>query len=367
MTHTTKPRPIVLITAWLPAMVILAGGARSQDARVQVTTVFGSGQPALTNATGKLASFNGPFGMCLDGKGNLYVADTANHCIRKISPDGVVSTFVGNGEKGTVDGPAGQARFDTPSGIRADGKENLYVVSYVENSIRIVGPDATVRSLLKNRDGGYRDGSLAEAQVRSPRGLVFDSRGNIFFTDCWNHRIRKITPARVVSTLAGGGPTGIEAKATWRDGVGTEARFYAPCGLAIDKEDNLYVADAENQRIRKITPKAVVTTIAGSGPGGKQGRGFADGPAAQSRLNTPTELLVTDDGTVYFSDTYGNRIRKISPEGVVSTVAGTSQPGLQDGPVDKARLNFPRGIVLRGKTILFADFNNHVVRSIERE
>jgi sugar lactone lactonase YvrE len=339
--------------------------AISPEAKAQVRTVFGSGRPALTDATGKRASFNQPFGMCLDGKGNLYVADSENHCVRRISPDGVVSTFAGNGEKGTVDGSARKARFNTPSGVRSDGKGNLFVFSYEENSIRIVGPGATVRSLVKSREEGYRDGSLVEARIRAPRGLVFDSHGNIFFTDCWNHRIRKITPEGIVSTLAGGGPTGVEAKATWRDGVGTEARFFAPCGLAVDKEDNLYVADAENHRIRKITPAAVVTTIAGSGSSGEEGRGFADGPVAQSRLNTPTELQVTDDGTVYFSDTYGNRIRKISPEGIVSTVAGTGEAGLQDGPTDKAQLNYPRGIVVDGTTILFADFNNHVVRAIE--
>ena len=362
-----KRRFLAHATAWLPVMVVLATIATSQDAKAQVRTVFGSGRPALTDATGKLASFNQPFGMCLDGRGNLYVADSENHCIRRISPNGVVSTFAGNGEKGTVDGSARQARFNTPSGVRSDGKGNLFVFSYEENSIRIVGLDAEVRSLVKSREEGYRDGSLVEARIRAPRGLVFDSQGNIFFTDCWNHRIRKITPEGIVSTLAGGGPTGVEAKATWRDGVGAEARFFAPCGLAIDKEDNLYVADAENHRIRKITRAAIVTTIAGRGPSGKEGRGFADGPAAQSRLNTPTELLVTYDGTVYFSDTYGNRIRKISPKGIVSTVAGTGAAGLRDGPADKAQLNFPRGIVLCGKTILFADFNNHVVRAVECE
>ncbi len=353
--------------AFMPTTVVLAAAAISQDATAQVRTVFGSGRPALTDATGKLASFNQPFGICPDGKGNLYVADSENHCVRKVSPDGVVSTFAGNGEKGTVDGSARQARFNTPSGVRCDGKGNLFVFSYEENSIRVVGPDAEVRSLIKSREEGCRDGSLVEARIRAPRGLVFDSQGNIFFTDCWNHRIRKITPEGIVSTLAGGGPTGVEAKATWRDGVGTEARFFAPCGLAIDEQDNLYVADAENHRIRKITRTGIVTTIAGRGPGGKEGRAFTDGPAAQSRLNTPTELLVTDDGTVYFSDTYNNRIRKISPQGIVSTVAGTGEAGLRDGPVDKAQLNFPRGIVLRGKTILFADFNNHVVRAVECE
>ena len=164
--------------------------------------------------------------------------------------------------------------------------------------------------------------------------------------------------------MAGGGPTGEDAKATWRDGVGTEARFFAPCGLAIDRNDNLFVADPENHRIRKITPQGVVTTIAGSGPGGKVVGGFADGPAAQSRLNKPTELAVTAEGIVYFSDTYGNRIRKITPDGVVSTIAGTGEAGFRDGLAEKAQLNWPRGIVLKDNTILFAEFNNHVVRSV---
>lgn len=346
-------------------MVALSIGATTfRMVAAEVKTVYGNGQPALRNGVGKLASFNQPFGICADDKGNLYVADSANHCVRRISPDGVVSTFAGSGEKGTVDGPAHQARFITPSGVRSDGKGSLYVCSYEENSIRIVGPDAIVRSLVTNRDEGYRDGSLSEARIRGPRGMVFDSKGNLFFSDCWNHRIRKITAEGVVGTLAGGGPTGEDAKAMWRDGVGDDARFYAPCGLAIDSKDNLFVADAENHRIRKVTPDGVVTTIAGSGPSGKAGRSFVDGPAAESRLNTPTDLAVTKEGIVYFSDTYGNRIRKITPDGIVSTVAGTGEAGFREGPVEKAQLNFPRGIVLKDNTILFADFNNHVVRIV---
>jgi sugar lactone lactonase YvrE len=330
-----------------------------------VKTVFGSGHAALVGGSGRLAAFNQPFGMCLDENGNLYVADSANHCVRKISPGGSVSTFAGGAEKGTVDGPVHQARFNTPSGVLGDGKGNLYVCSYEENSIRVVGLDGTVRSLVKSREEGYRDGSLVEARLHSPRGMVFDSKGNLLVSDCWNHRIRKITSQGVVSTLAGGGPTGEDAKATWHDGIGVEARFFAPCGLAIDNKDNLYVADAENHRIRKITPEAVVTTIAGSGASGKEGGGFADGRAAQSRLNTPTELAVTGDGDVYFSDTYGNRIRKITSDGIVSTVAGTGVAGFRDGPAEMARMNWPRGIVLKGNSILFADFNNHLVRSIQ--
>jgi sugar lactone lactonase YvrE len=346
--------------------LIVAAAAPGQDIKnlPEVSTLCGNGQAALRDGTGKSAAFNQPFGMCRDAQDNLYVADSANHCIRRISPDGTVGTFAGNGEKGTVDGPARQARFNTPSGVLCDGKGNLYVCSHEENSIRIVGPDGTVRSLLKSREEGYRDGSLAEARVHAPRGMVFDSHGNLHFSDCWNHRIRKITPEGIVSTLAGGGPTGEEAAATWRDGTGGEARFFAPCGMAIDRKDNLYIADAENHRIRKITPEGVVTTIAGSGPSGKSVHAFADGPVAQSRLNTPTEVVVSDDGVVYFSDTYGNRLRRIAPDGLVSTAAGTGEPGYRDGPAEKAQLNWPRGLVLTGDRILFADFNNHRVRSV---
>jgi arylsulfatase len=324
----------------------------------------GSGRAALTDGTGTKAAFNQPFGICLGAKGTLYVADSANHCIRKISSDGVVSTYAGNGQKGTIDGPPGKVQFDTPSGVRVDGKGNLYVFSYEENSIRVIDARGNVRSVIATRKEGYRDGRVSEARIRAPRGVVFDRQGNLFFSDCWNHRIRKITPEGIVSTLAGGGPTGETAKVIWRDGTGSQARFFAPCGMAIDGDDNLYVADAENHRIRKITPRGVVTTLAGHGASGKAGRGFADGPAATSRLNTPTEVFVTMDGTVYFSDTYGNRVRKISPRGIVSTVAGTGRAGLRDGPVNQAEFNFPRGLVVRQQTLLLADFNNHVVREV---
>jgi sugar lactone lactonase YvrE len=337
------------------------------DERQQVNTHVGSGHAALVDGTGENASFSEPFGICLDAHGTLYVADSANHCIRKISPKGVVTTLSGSGQPGTVDGRADAVRFDTPSNVRFDGKGNLYVCSYVENSIRIVDADGNARSLIANREVGYRDGSIDQAQIYAPRGMVFDSQGNLFFSDCWNHRIRRISPAGLVETVAGGGPTGVEAKATWRDGKGTHARFFAPCGLAIDSHDNLYVADAENHRIRKITPHGVVTTIAGHGVSGPPGRGFADGPAVNSRLNTPTEVFVTEDGTVYFSDTYGNRLRKITPQGLVVTVAGTGNAGLHNGAVGRAEFDFPRGIVAWKKTLIVADFNNHVIRKLALE
>ncbi|MEM7235797.1 MAG: NHL repeat-containing protein [Planctomycetota bacterium] len=328
----------------------------------RVVTLAGSGDAKFANGTGTKAGFNQPFGMCADAKGNLYVADSGNHCIRKVTPSGVVTTWAGTGQKGTADGPAKQVRFDTPSGVLLDGKGNLLVCSYVENTIRRVDSKGNSVSLIPHRDIGYRDGPAGQARIFAPRGMALDPKGNLFFTDCWNHRIRKLSKRGVVSTIAGGGPTGIEAKATWRDGKGTEARFYAPCGLAIDRNGNLFVADAENHRIRKIAPDGVVTTIAGHGPSGKPGRAFADGPSARSRLNTPTEVVVSDDGTVYFSDTYGNRIRRIFG-GVVSTIAGSGEAGSRDDILGRAQLNFPRGLVVRKRTFHFVDYNNHTLRS----
>ena len=146
-----KRRFPVIATIWA-AVAISIAVAPVQTTGAEAKTVFGSGQPALKDGAGRLASFNQPFGMCMDGKGNLYVADSANHCVRRISPEGIASTFAGSGVKGTVDGPAHQARFNTPSGVLCDGKGNLYVCSYEENSIRVVGPDGTVRSLVKSRE-----------------------------------------------------------------------------------------------------------------------------------------------------------------------------------------------------------------------
>jgi sugar lactone lactonase YvrE len=357
-------RPLAAACLWIDFLLATLALGQDTGKVPEVKTVFGNGRAASADGTGKSAAFNQPFGLCRDHQGNLFVADSGNHCVRRISPQGIVTIYAGSGEKGTVDGPARQARFNTPSGVVCDGKGNLYVCSYEENSIRVVSPDRTVRSLVKSREEGCLDGSLAEARIHAPRGMVFDSHGNLFFSDCWNHRIRKITPDGMVGTLAGGGPTGEEAAATWRDGTGEQARFFAPCGMAIDDKDNLYVADAENHRIRKITPGGVVTTLAGSGPSGKSIRAFADGPAATTRLNTPTEVALGDDGIVYFSDTYGNRIRRITPDGIVSTVAGNGAPGYVGGPADKAQLNWPRGIEVRNGTILFVDFNNHCLRSV---
>ncbi len=359
----SKTRVIARTAPALLLFSLLINIATAQNAS-SVSTIFGNGKPEQLDGRKRNSAFNEPFGICKDKLGNLYVADSGNHCIRKISKDGIVSTFAGNGEMGTVDGPANIARFTTPSGVRSDGKGNLYVFSYAENSIRIVAADGSVRSLIKSRDEGYRDGTLATARILAPRGLVFDSKGNIFFTDCWNHRIRKISPEGQVTTLAGGGPTGVEAKASWKDGQGDEARFFAPCGLAIDLKDNLYVADAENHRIRKVTPSGIVTTLAGNGPSGKAGRAFADGPAAKSRLNTPTEVYVAKDGGVYFSDTYGQRIRKITVAGNVVTVAGSGRTGARDGNVSDATLDYPRGLWVEPGTITFADFNNHLIRQV---
>jgi DNA-binding beta-propeller fold protein YncE len=185
--------------------------------------------------------------------------------------------------------------------------------------------------------------------------------------DSWNHRIRKIDTKGNVTTYAGGGDYfNPDSVGDCIDGKDTTARFFTPCGVACDDKGNIYVADARNHRIRKIDTKRNVTTIAGSGKGGVETGGFMDGKAEVSKLNTPTEVCAGKNGAVYFSDTYGNRIRKIF-NGEVKTIAGTGKAGFKDGAGNEAELNFPRGLAVdnKGKKIFVFDYNNNSVRLIE--
>ncbi len=185
--------------------------------------------------------------------------------------------------------------------------------------------------------------------------------------DSWNHRIRMIDTKRNVITYAGGGNYfNPDSKGEWLDSRDTTARFNTPCGLAIDKQGNIYVADARGHRIRKIDINRNVTTLAGTGEGGPNTGGYKDGKAETSILNTPTEVCAGPNGELYFSDTYGNRIRKIL-NGEVTTIAGTGKAGNKDGIGIEAVFDFPRGIAAdkTGKKIYIFDYNNNSIRLLE--
>ncbi len=214
-----------------------------------VTTLAGSGNNGLTDGAGSSAQFFYPSGIAVDTNGNVYVADRENHCIRKVTPDGVVSTLAGSGIAGVVDGVGSSARFYFPQSVAVDASGNVFVADGNNHRIRKVTPSGAVSTFAGNGTAGFADGSVSSAKFNEPYGITVDTAGNVYVADCKNHRIRKITPSGIVSTVAGNGTAG------FADDVGSSAKFYNPYGVTIDAAGNVYVADYENQRIRKITFK----------------------------------------------------------------------------------------------------------------
>jgi streptogramin lyase len=319
---------------------------------VIVTTLAGSGISGYANGTGTAAQFSNPEGVAVDGTGNVYVADTQNHCIRKISPSGVVTTFAG-GTQGYADGTGTAAKFDMPLGLAIDSAGNLYVV---DNRCRIrkISPSGVVMTFAGSETLGYADGTGTAAQFGWPRDVAVDNAGNVYVADTSNSRIRKISPTGVVTTLAGSGVVG------YADGAGTAAQFAYPYGVAVDSAGNVYVSDYNNNRIRKISPTGVVTTLAGNGTSGA-----SDGTGANAKFNGPYGVAVDSTGNVYVTDN-GRCIRKISPAGVVTTLAGGSTSGYTDGTATVARFNVPSGIAVTSAGVVYvSDSNNHCIRKIE--
>ncbi len=337
----------------LPLLIFVTAAFSSCQSPVQKLSVF-----AGANDT---TLFVEPFGICFDTSGNLYVADVGKHCISLVKPGGEVSVYAGTMKDSTLDGTLKTASLSSPSGICFDQKGNMFIAGFGDESIRKITPDGNVTTYAGTGKTGYVDGPADSAQFSSPRGLCIDSKGNIYVGDCWNHRIRKIDKNGMVTTFAGGGKTGELVVNDWKDGQDTLARFDAPCGMAIDEDDNIYVADANNNCIRKITPGGLVTTIAGKG----KEKGLKDGPTGTNLLNVPTELYVTKDKNVYFSDTYNHCIRRIDKNGNVSTIAGTGEKGFTNDLPLKSKLSNPRGIVVRDNYLYFAEWDNHSIRKME--
>lgn len=336
-------------------------------AQIKVTNYSGSKEAGLVNGSIKTALYKGAFGICIDKKGNIYLAENGNSVIRKIDVKGNVTTLAGSGKVGSADGTGSKAEFSEPAGVCSDDKGNIYVADFMNHLIRKIDNHSVVTTVAGSGKPGYKNGKGKEAQFNYPRGICVDKKGNLYVGDSWNHRIRKIDTKGNVTTLAGGGRYfDPDSKGEWIDGKDTTARFYTPCGVSIDEQGNVYVADARNHRIRKIDTNGNVTTLAGTGEGGVNTGGFKDGSAGTSQLNTPTEVCAGKNGEVYFSDTYGNRIRKIY-KGEVSTIAGSGKAGFADGTGEEAQFNFPRGLAVdkTGKKIFVFDYNNNSIRLIE--
>jgi sugar lactone lactonase YvrE len=351
-----------MLTASALALLAACGGggnAPSTPSGVVTTLAGTAGRTGSTDGAGAAALFDYPRAVAVDSSGTVYVADSDNATIRKITPSGVVTTLAGNaGESGSTDGTGADARFSVVWCIAVDSSGTVYVADSNNSTIRKITPSGVVTTLAGAAGQmGSTDGTGADARFGDPNGVAVDSSGNVYVADTGNATIRKITPAGVVSTLAG---TAAQRGST--DGTGADARFVAPWGIAVDSSGNVYVSDVADTRIRKITPAGVVSTLAGK----TEEPGSSDGAGADARFDFPTGVAVDSDGNVYVAESLNSVIRKITSAGVVTTLAGTAgESGSTDGTGAAARFSGPFGIAVDSSgTVYVADTNNSTIRKI---
>lgn len=313
-----------------------------------VSTVAGSTN-GFQDGNTLTAKFFNPFGVCIDATGNLFIADQVNYKIRKISA-GNVSTLAGS-TQGDAIGVGSTAMFKRPTKVCMDTTGNIYLSDTGNHKIKKVTPDGVV-SLLAGSTQGYQNGIASSAKFSFPNGLCLDNMGNLYVVELGNDVIRKITPSGIVSTFCG-------STSGYADGSATTAQFQEPIDIFMDSSGTFYVADAGNHRIRKVTPTGEVSTLAGSTPGG-----FEDGAGNTAKFNYPTGVCVDATGHVYVADEFNEKIRKITPSGNVTTLAGSTQ-GYTDGIGTSAKFNHPAGVAvdLFGN-IYVADNGNHKIRKI---
>ncbi len=322
----------IKVTGTLPFSVqpTNTGGAVPATVYGQVTTFAGSPMVGYANGTGAAAQFNWPQDMVKDASGNIYVTDSYNNNIRMITPAGVVSTYAGSttGVSGFVDGKDTSARFNFPNGITIDSFGNLYVADFFNNAIRKIAPGGVVTTFYEN-----------DAVLSAPGPMIFDNSGNIIVVGQESFNIVKITPAGVGTVLAGvyGPPYNF-----YTNGPEAQAQFSYPSDIRSDTAGNIYVADASNNAIRKITPAGIVSTFAGSQVPFNTG-GYLNGIDTAARFNYPVGVEIGPGGIMYITDMNNNDIRKIMPDGTVSLLAGspTQATGDDDGTGTAALFNLP--------------------------
>ena len=313
------------------------------------------GTRGFADGVGAAASFDGPRGVAVDAAGNVFVADCSNHRIRKITSEGMATTFAGSGTMGFADGVGAAASFNCPTGVAVDAAGNVYVADAGNQRIRKITADGSVKTFAGSGTKGSADGVAAAASFNGPSGLAVDAVGNVYVADGDNNRIRKITADGNVSTFAGSGEDGSA------DGVGPTASFHSPLDVAVDAAGNVYVSDFGDHIIRKITADGTVSTLAGSGE-----YGCADGVGAAASFDSPSGVAVDAAGNVYVADFCNHRIRKITADGTVSTLAGGDEAGFADGVGATALFNGPFGVAMDAAgNLLVADTDDHRLRRLE--
>lgn len=319
---------------------------------------WGDGGPATS------ARLNSPHGLALSPDGSLWIADTGNARVRRITA-GIIATVAGSGFGGqTAEGiPAAQARLAAPTALAVDRAGNVWIADSMAHRIRRVGADGRIFTAAGTGEAGFNgDGLAAALRLNQPTAVAVDEAGNVFIAEAGNHRVRKLGSDGILVTVAGSGLRGYAGDG----GPAVQALLDGPAGLALDAEGNLYIADRRNHVVRKVDRTGVIWTVAGTGAAGFAGDG---GPAIQARLNYPSAVAVDREGNLYIADTENHRVRRVTREGIIETIAGEGTPGYggDDGPATQARLFFPTAVAVDAEGNVFvADQDNHRIRQLVR-
>lgn len=358
---------ISLFVALVMCLFVTAWPALSQS---KIDTFAGNGSQSFSGDGGPaaIAGLNHPRGLAVDSGGSVYIADVDNLRIRRISPNGMISTVAGNGLAGNSGdgGPAINASLSNLTSLALDAAGNLYIADAHNMCVRKVTPGGIISTVAGTNgvQGFSGDGGPAtNARLNVPASVMF-SGGNLYIADSSNQRIRRVSSNGTITTIAGNSLT---AGFSGDGGLATNASLAFPLGMATDSLGNLYFADANNNRVRRITPAGVITTVAGNGAGRFAGDA---GPATGASLNIPEDVAVNGVGNLLIADTGNNRVRKVDSSGLISTVAGTATNGFSgDGGIaTQAMLDFPWGVTTSAAgTLYIADRVNNRVRMVAAE
>jgi DNA-binding beta-propeller fold protein YncE len=349
----------------LTGLLFLHAAARAEDAYTYIVTIAGR-MGASYGGDGGLATsacIKEPMAMAIGRTGMIYIADQLNHRIRRIDTKGIITTVAGNGKAGFSGdgGAATDARLNRPSGVALDAQGNLYISDHLNHRIRKVDMTGIITTVAGIGESGYSGdgGEAKKAKIYGPTGLAVDQTGKLYFSDTFNNRVRRIDTAGIMTTVAG---TGAEAMAG-DGGPAAGAQLYGPSGLAFDKLGRLYIADRWNNKVRMIDERGIIFTLAGNGLVGCSGDG---GLADNARLREPSGVVVVPGG-VYIADSMNHRIRRVTKEGFITTIAGDGTAGFEGdlGPAGAAKLNWPCGLASdRQGNVYVADNGNDRIRKL---
>jgi sugar lactone lactonase YvrE len=337
-----------------------------------ITSVLGDGEGGYSGDGGPAtnATLDSPTGLAMDTAGNLFIVDTSNERVRKVDTNGIITTVAGNGGSGFIgsfsgdEGPATNAALNDPSGgVAVDGFGNVFIADTSNSRIRKVSTNGVITTAAGNGSSGYAgDGRAAtNTSLNYPWGVAVDNLGDVFIADTGNYRIREVTTNGIITTIAGNGTYGYSGDG----GRATSAELASPQAVAVDSSGNLFIADTYNNRIRKVTD-SIITTVAGNGTAGHSGDG---GQATHAELKTPYAVAVDSSGNLFIADEGNYRIREVTTNGIITTVAGNSNYGFSGdgGPALNADLSLPEGLAVDASgNVFIADCSNSRVRKVTK-